>query len=158
MPSAAEIPADTRQSLDSPVTDAARLRVSARGRRRSKLQLLTRANLDGRTKAAAYFDSIKQGVTNDLGGNDRVSTVMDQLIDAFAGIAVQARDLNMRLLLGQKVDLMEQSLISSTLVRLASRIGVERVPKDVTPSLSAYLAGLRAEDEAASEAATDRQG
>ena len=40
---------------------------------------------------------------------------------------------------GEPVDIAEHALLSSTLVRLAQRIGINRVVKDLTPSLSEYL-------------------
>ena len=41
------------------------------------------------------------------------------------------------------VDVSAYSHMSSTLVRLAARIGLKRVPKNVTPDLRDYLQGGR---------------
>ena len=43
---------------------------------------------DEATKAAARFDAIALGVARDLGGEDQLSTVQKQLVEAFAGIAL----------------------------------------------------------------------
>ncbi|MEJ0076852.1 MAG: hypothetical protein WDO17_15650 [Alphaproteobacteria bacterium] len=97
------------------------------------------------------FDAIVTGIESDLGGKDQLSTVEVALIEAFAGATVHVHDLNARLLLGQKIDLSEHSAAISSLVRIASRIGTRRRPKDVTPSLAEYLKGYaQGEVEAAS--------
>jgi hypothetical protein len=101
-------------------------------RNSSRLKLLTRTELDGRTTAAKQFDAIAAGIAVDLGGKDRLSTVQKHLVEAFAGIAIHVGDCNARLLLGDMVSILEHAQAVSTLVRVASRIGLERVPRDVT--------------------------
>ena len=109
------------------------------GNGRSKIQLLTRSQLDGRTKARKQFDAIAFGITADLGGEEALTTVQRHLVEAFAGAAVTVNDLNARLLLGGKVDLVEHSQAISILVRIATRLGLKRVAKDVSPSLGQIL-------------------
>jgi hypothetical protein len=123
-------------------TDSPPEGVSARRRRRGKLRLLTRANLDRRTKAAQAFDEIASGIAKDIapGGEDQLSCVQKHLIEAFAGVALHVNDLNARLLIGEPVDVLVHSNVISTMVRLASRIGIDRVAKDISPSLAEYLA------------------
>ena len=112
----------------------------ATGNGRGRVRLLTRGNLDGRTKARRQFDSIAEGIAEDLGGEDRLSTVQRTLIEAFAGAAVHVHDLNARLLLGQEVDITAHASAISTMVRIASRIGMGRVARDVSPpSVQEYL-------------------
>ena len=48
------------------------------------------------------------------------------LVEAFAGAAVHVHDLNARLLLGEEVDITAHASAISTMVRIASRIGVHR--------------------------------
>jgi hypothetical protein len=103
-----------------------------------KTRLLTRNNLDGRTKARKQFDAIAKGIAVDLGGEDRLSTVQRHLVEAFAGAAVHVHDLNARLLLGEEVDTLVHSQAISTMVRIASRIGTQRVARDVTPDPLQY--------------------
>jgi hypothetical protein len=109
------------------------------GNGRSKIQLLTRSQLDGRTKARKQFDAIASGIITDLGGEEALTTVQRHLVEAFAGAAVTVNDLNARLLLGGKVDLVEHSQAISILVRIATRLGLKRVAKDVSPSLGQIL-------------------
>jgi hypothetical protein len=118
--------------------DVSQITVSSNGRRRGKERLLTRSQIDGRTKARRAFDAIASGIAADLGGESRLSTVQKHLVEAFAGAAIHVNDLNARLLLGQKVDIVEHSQAISTMVRIASRIGIQRVAKDV-PELQSYL-------------------
>jgi hypothetical protein len=122
----------------------ARRRRNGRGRAalsRGKLRLLSRASLDGRTKARKQFDAIAEGIASDLGGADRLSTVQKHLVEAFAGAAVHVHDLTAHLLLGQEVDIVAHSHAISTMVRVAQRIGVRRLARDVGPTLSDILRG-----------------
>ena len=119
--------------------------VSTNGLRRGKLRLIDRSQLDRRCKAALKFDAIASGIAEDLGGDDRLSTVQKHLVEAFAGVALAVNDLNARLLLGEEIDLLEQSQAVSTMVRVAQRIGIRRVARDVSPTLADIL---RSEEEA----------
>jgi hypothetical protein len=84
----------------------------------------------------------------DLGGIALSETRM-QLIRRFAACAVLAESLEARLVNGGTIDIAEHSQLSSTLVRLASRIGLDRIPRDVSPAtLSQYMAQRRAELDA----------
>lgn len=105
---------------------------------KGKVRLLTRKHLDGRTKARRQFDAIVNAIASDLGGANRLSTVQSHLIEGFAGAAVIVHDLNAKMLLGKQVDLLQYGSAVSTLVRLASRVGLGRVAKDIPP-LRDYL-------------------
>jgi hypothetical protein len=130
-------------SLDTP--EPAPVMVTKRTRHlRDKARLLVRGNLDGRTKARRQFDAIATGIAADLGGEDRLSTVQKHLVEAFAGAAIHVHDLNARLLLGEQVDIVEHSQAISTMVRVASRIGLNCVAKDVTPSIADIAAEIEA--------------
>ena len=111
---------------------------------RDKARLLVRENLDGRTKARRQFDAIATGIAADLGGEDRLSTVQKHLVEAFAGAAIHVHDLNARLLLGEQVDIVEHSQAISTMVRVASRIGLDRLARDVSPSIADITAEIEA--------------
>jgi hypothetical protein len=110
------------------------------GRYSSKTRLLTRDLIDRRCRAAQDFDRIARSIAADLGGADQLSTVQKHLVEAFAGISIVINDLNARLLLGQKIDVLEHSQAISTMVRVASRVGINKIPRDVTPpSVAEYL-------------------
>ena len=71
-----------------------------------------------------------------------LTVVLKSACSSFAGLPAAlflAEELEARLARGEAVDIAEHALLSSTLVRLAQRIGINRVAKDLTPSLGDYL-------------------
>jgi hypothetical protein len=100
---------------------------------------LSREELDGRTRASKMFCHVENSVIEDLGGEDNISAVQRHLVSAFAGMAVCLEDLNVRVMLGEPIDLNAFATCASTLIRTANKLGVRRVPKDVTPSLADIL-------------------
>jgi len=106
-------------------------------------------DVDGRSVIARRYRDIANAILVDQGGIDHCSESRKQLIRRFAAAAVLAEQLESRLANGEQVDIAEHATLSSTLVRLAQRIGIDRVPRDVTPSLAEYLehAATEAEDE-----------
>jgi hypothetical protein len=75
----------------------------------------------------------------DLGGRDQLSAIELTLIEGYAGAAVALQDMNARRALGQPIDLAEHSQVASTMVRIASRLGLRKRMRDVTPSLGDIL-------------------
>ena len=104
-----------------------------------KLRLLTRDQLDGRTTAAKRFDETAREIAEDLGGESQLSAIERHLVMAFAGVSIHLGDLHARLLLGERIDIMEHATAISSLVRITSRIGTRRVARNVTPTLEQYL-------------------
>jgi hypothetical protein len=100
-------------------------------KKRTRPQLLTRAALDGRTNAARFFDRLVADIEADLGGADQLSTIERSLIEGFAGAAVTLQHLNTKLALGQPIDLSEHAQAVSGMVRVASRLGLERRARSV---------------------------
>jgi hypothetical protein len=78
-------------------------------------------------------------VASDQGGAERLSEARLQLIRRFSAASVLAEQIEGRLARGEKIDIQEYSLVVSTMVRVAQRIGIDRVPRDVAPSLAEYL-------------------
>jgi hypothetical protein len=112
-----------------------------RSHKASAPQLLTRDRLDGRRNAVAIFDKHARAIQNDLGGADQLSAIQLDLIEAFVGEALVMQTMNSKILLGQEVDLGLHALVAGAMCRLATRLGVKRQARDVTPtSLAAYLA------------------
>ncbi len=108
--------------------------------RPTKIQLLTRAALDGRTNAAKEFDRLVRSIEADLAGPDQLSAIERTLIEAFAGSAISLFNLNTRLALGEAIDISEHAACVGAMVRVASRLGLRRRSRDVTtPDLEAYL-------------------
>jgi hypothetical protein len=107
--------------------------------RATKPQLLTRDRLDGRTNAAKLFERLINDIELDLGGAAQLSTIERALIAAFAGACVTMENLNTRLALGETIDLSEHAQAVSAMVRVASRLGLQRRAKDVGSSLGDLL-------------------
>ena len=107
--------------------------------------------VDGRSLVARRYRDISNAILIDQGGADRCSESRLQLIRRFAAAAVLAEQLESRLANGETVDIGEHATLSSTLVRLAAKIGIDRVPRELTPTLAEYLARLP-EDVPADEA------
>ena len=60
------------------------------------------------------------------------------LIRRFASLAVLAEEQEVKIANGEPIDVNRYAHMSSTLVRLATRIGLKRVAKDITPALHEY--------------------
>ena len=70
-----------------------------------------------------------------------------QLIRRFAAAAVIAEQMEAKLANGGEINITEHAQLSSTLVRIAQRIGINRRFKDITPALPDYLDAAEADDE-----------
>lgn len=95
--------------------------------------------VDGRSLVARRYRDVIAAIVVDQGGADHLSEARLQLIRRFAAAAVLAEQMEAKLARGEAIDLQDHALLSSTLVRIAQRIGIERRTKNVTPSLSEYL-------------------
>ena len=107
-------------------------------KRSRKARPYKRSDLDSRI-ARKRFDETARGITADLGGEEQLSTVQRHLRDAFAGIALQVSDINVQLMCGHRVDPMAHAAAISVMVRLATRIGLHRVAREVSPTLGDLL-------------------
>jgi hypothetical protein len=107
--------------------------------------------IDGRSTIARRYKDISSQIVADQGGLDRLSESRLQLIRRFAAAACLAEQLEAKLANGEEIDISQHSLLCSTLTRLAQRIGINRVAKDVTvPDLKTYLQTIaRKEEDAA---------
>ena len=119
------------------------------GNGRGKVRLLTRGALDGRTAAARRFEETAKEIAADMGGEEHLSAIERHLVEAFAGVSIHLGHLHAKLLQGEQINMLEHATAVSTMARIASRIGVKRVPRDVTPTLSQYLARERDNEEPA---------
>jgi hypothetical protein len=89
-------------------------------------------NVDGRGLIARRFRDVVAAVIADQGGLDLLSEARLQLIRRFAACCVLAEALEARLANGEEIDLAQHSTLTSTMVRVAQRIGIERTAKDIT--------------------------
>ena len=155
MEMAVQIPPDVAQS--APACRPEDVEKRRRLHKTTRPQLLTRDALDGRTSAAKIFDRIVADIHADLGGRDQLSAIELALVEAFAGAAVTLDNLNTRLLLGEPINLSEHAQAVSAMVRVASRLGLQRRQRDVTPSLRELLQA-EADAEADAEVAGEAEG
>ncbi len=94
---------------------------------------------DGSFVVFRRYREIITAVAADQGGADRLSEAQLQLIRRFAGTAVLAEQMDARLVRGEEIDITEYALMCNTLVRLAQTIGLNRIPRDLSPTLAEYL-------------------
>ena len=98
-------------------------------------------NVDGRSMVARRYRDIAAQIVADQGGAERMSEARMQLVRRFAAASVLAEQLEARLVNGEQIDIAEHAQLSSTLTRLVQRIGVNRVARDISPTLSDILRG-----------------
>ena len=104
-------------------------------------------DLDGRSRLARRYRDIARAILGDQGGADQCSESRQQLVRRFAAAAVLAERLESRLANGEEISIQEHAILSSTLVRLAGRIGIDRRMKHIVPSLDEYLASTNNTEE-----------
>ena len=101
-------------------------------------------NVDGRNVVARRYRDIIGAVVSDQGGAEHLSEARLQLIRRFSAASVLAEQMEARLARGEQINIQEYSLLVSTMVRVAQRIGIERRARNVTPSLGQYLSNKKA--------------
>jgi hypothetical protein len=97
--------------------------------------------LDGRSQTARRFRDLVEGMGNDLGGSDRLSEGQRQLIRRAATLSIMSESVEADFIRNLAFDSEAYGVLCDRLGRCLQRLGLERKPRDVTPSLSAYLAG-----------------
>ena len=102
---------------------------------------------DARTIVRRYR-SIVAAIAFDQGGVTELSEVRAQLTRRFGAASVLAEKLEAALIRGEKFDVEQYVLLCGVLVRLASRIGLDRCAKNITPKLSDYLSSRQAKGDA----------
>jgi hypothetical protein len=95
--------------------------------------------LDHRSAPARRFRDVINSLASDLGGADVLSEAQLQLVRSAAGLIVLRERLDLRALNDERVDTSEYARITNSLRRVLATLGLQRVPRDVTPSLSDYL-------------------
>jgi hypothetical protein len=95
--------------------------------------------LDGRTGAARRFRDLVNAFIVDMGGLENCSEIKLGLLRRLAAATVQAEQLEARMINGEAVDVPTLCTLASTTVRLSQRLGLERQPRDVTPTLADLL-------------------
>ena len=107
----------------------------------------TLAGIDQRSAIARRYRDLVAAVAADMGGVDHCSEARLQLIRRFAALSVQAEAMEAQLANGADIDITEYSQLTSTLVRVVSRLGINRRVKDITPSVRDYLEHVQGEED-----------
>jgi hypothetical protein len=96
--------------------------------------------IDKNSPAWKNYQKVLAGLTSDLGGEGRLSTVKQVLVSAFSAAAVRLNDLAARQMLGDHSILQQKSFAQTVgaLTRIAEKLGVKRRPKEIG-TLSTYL-------------------
>jgi hypothetical protein len=96
-------------------------------------------DVDGRSILYKRFKDIARLVAADQGGLDALSEARVQLVRRFAATCVMAEQIEANMCNGLEIDINQHTALSSTLVRLGARIGIDRRAKHITPNLTDYL-------------------
>jgi len=106
--------------------------------------------VDQRSAIARRYRDLCALIVSDQGGVAHLSEAKVQLIRRFSALSVQCEALEARLAAGEQLDISEYTALTSTLVRVVTRLGIARVPKTVSPpTLSDILRADEQEDDAA---------
>jgi hypothetical protein len=105
-----------------------------------KVRLLTLDSLDRRTAAAKNINDLIAAIEADQGGADDMSTARRSIAETTAVATAMIRDLAARWIKGEQVDLGLFATLSNAQRRAFETLGFDRVAKNVTPSVSEYLA------------------
>jgi hypothetical protein len=100
------------------------------------------AGVDQRSSIARRYRDLMAEAIADSGGLNECSQARLQLIRRLAALSVQLEALEAKLAEGAEIDITEYTVLTSTLVRVISRLGLERRSRgrDVTPpSVAEYL-------------------
>jgi len=104
--------------------------------------------VDGRSLTYKRYRELVSAIAADQGGADQLSAARAQLIRRYAAASVLAEQMEVRLAAGEQIDVTEFSLLTSTLVRVAQRIGINRIPRNLTPTVADYVAHITAREAA----------
>jgi hypothetical protein len=95
--------------------------------------------VDGRTIAYRETKRLITEIEGDLGGADRLSAAMRQVIQHAAVLGALMTDAEIRYLGGADMDIPTYNAMVNVQRRCFEAIGFARVPRNVTPNLAEYL-------------------
>jgi hypothetical protein len=110
-----------------------------------KGKLIALSDIDFRTVAGKRVRALIAEMENDLGGSDTLSAAQRSLIARAAASTALCEHLESLWLLGHGIDVPALTTLTNSLTRLLSTLGIRRTAKDVTPSLSDYIASKAAQ-------------
>jgi hypothetical protein len=108
-------------------------KVKGRARLSNHAARMMLPDLDGRTKMARRFRDVANAIASDQGGADRLSEARLQLIRRFSGLAVLSELREAALAKGEAIDERRHTTAINTMIRLAGKLGLDRMAIDVVP-------------------------
>jgi hypothetical protein len=105
-------------------------------------------SVDGRSREARRFRDVYGDLVAHLGGTDYATELQKHLARRAAALVVWAEMAETRLAAGGDLDVQNYTTTANTLRRLLQDIGLQRVARDVTPSLEQYAAMRQAQEPA----------
>jgi hypothetical protein len=97
------------------------------------------AGVDGRTTIARRFREISWALENDIGGDP--SEAQKALIARASAIICWCEERETEFAIGAEFDIGSYGSATNAMRRLLSDLGIERVSKDVTPTLAEFVGG-----------------
>jgi hypothetical protein len=97
--------------------------------------------IDGRSATARRYRDLVRTIITDQGGAAQTSEARMQLERRFAAAAVLAEQMEARLANAEAIDIAEHAHLTSTMTRVAQRIGIDRRARTVVPALRDYIEG-----------------
>jgi hypothetical protein len=97
------------------------------------------AGIDQRSAAFRRYRDLYEAIVGDQGGLDQCSESRKQLVRRFASVSVICEQAEAKLVAGEPINVSEHALLCSTLTRLVSRLGIDRIARDISPTLSDVL-------------------
>jgi hypothetical protein len=97
--------------------------------------------VDGRSAIARRARDIFDALCRDLGGHDQLSEAQTQLVRRASMISIKCEEMESRGANGEQIDLDVFGKLTDRLGLTLQRLGIKRIPKDVTPTLAQYIAG-----------------
>jgi hypothetical protein len=91
---------------------------------------------DPKTRVSRRFRDLLAAISNDLGGAEHLSTGQMQLARRCALISVTCEEMEFK---GEDFNVEMYGTLTDRLGRALSRLGLQRQPRDTTPSLEGYL-------------------
>jgi hypothetical protein len=93
-------------------------------------------DIDGRTAWGRRYRDVVAALVDDAGGLSSLTELRYVLIRRVAALVLEAERMEVSLANGEKIDVDLLARISSHIRRMSETIGLDRVARDVTPSLS----------------------
>jgi hypothetical protein len=144
-----EQPGASHQKAQPKAGDLKPRKITARSRVTNGYDILP--NIDQRSMLARRYRDITTSILSDQGGLESCAEARLQLIRRFSAAAVIAEQMEARMVAGEPINIMEHAQLTSSMVRVAQRIGINRRSKNVTPTVRDYLEAATVQKTEAAE-------